>query len=93
MLLQQAITRQRYDTNIRFQDPVVRLRGRDAYIANVQLLNMLFAIDFKVLSLKTSEPDHIDVRCALTTLQPCMIRHGEIVRSHSQCSLDTECSV
>lgn len=73
MLLQQAITRQRYDANIRFQDPVVRLRGRDAYIANVQLLNMLFAIDFKVLSLKTSDPDHIDVRCALMTLQPCMI--------------------
>lgn len=71
LLLQQAITRQRYDANIRFQDPVVRLRGRDAYIANVQLLNMLFAINFEVLSLKTSEPDHIDVRCAVLLRPRC----------------------
>jgi Uncharacterized conserved protein (DUF2358) len=73
VLLQQAITRQRYAANIRFQDPVVRLRGRDAYIANVQLLNMLFDISFEVLSLKTSEPDHVDVKCALATLRPCGI--------------------
>jgi hypothetical protein len=31
----------------------------------VQLLNMLFNIDFEVLKLETREPDHIDVRCSL----------------------------
>lgn len=57
------MTRQRYAQDITFQDPVVRLRGRDAYIANIHLLNMIFGISFEVLSLRTRAPDHIGVRC------------------------------
>lgn len=60
--MQQAVTRQRYASDITFQDPVVRLKGRNAYIANIQLLNTLFDITFVVLSLKAQEPERIDVR-------------------------------
>ena len=59
----QAVTRQRYADDITFQDPVARYKGRDAYIANIQLLNSLFDIKHTTHSLKAQEPNRIHARC------------------------------
>ncbi len=58
----QAVTRQRYAEDITFQDPVARLKGRDPYVANIQLINSLFDVEFKTHSISKQEPDSIHTK-------------------------------
>eukprot|EP00208_Stichococcus_sp_RCC1054_P001927 CAMPEP_0206139532 /NCGR_PEP_ID=MMETSP1473-20131121/6270_1 /ASSEMBLY_ACC=CAM_ASM_001109 /TAXON_ID=1461547 /ORGANISM="Stichococcus sp, Strain RCC1054" /LENGTH=478 /DNA_ID=CAMNT_0053533357 /DNA_START=149 /DNA_END=1585 /DNA_ORIENTATION=+ len=56
-----TITKARYSRNLWFQDPVVRLKGRDGYAANVRLMRMLFNISFTVHKTQPREPDAVDL--------------------------------
>lgn len=53
------ITASRYDPQISFEDPVVRLKGRSAYAANLRLLRALFDIDFVLHQTQKREPNGI----------------------------------
>lgn len=59
----QDMTLSRYDPHISFQDPVVRLKGRSAYAANIRLLRALFDIDFVLHKTETRRTDGIVTWC------------------------------
>ena len=58
----QAVTRERYADDVSFQDPVARLRGRNAYVANIQLLRSVFDIEFITHGVEPHEPDGVEAR-------------------------------
>lgn len=66
------MTLSRYDPQILFQDPIVRLQGRSAYAANVQLLRALFSIDFVLHQTEQRQPNGI-ITWWTMTLRPRFI--------------------
>ncbi len=48
----QRITKERYASDFKFEDPVTRITGLDQFASYLQLLRSVFAITFDVHSIK-----------------------------------------
>jgi Uncharacterized conserved protein (DUF2358) len=58
----QTITRERYATAYRFEDPIVRYQGLDAFELNLRLLRTIFEISLDVHKIEITGPAEITSR-------------------------------
>lgn len=58
----QNITTSRYSRNIQFQDPITKHDDLNGYLFMINMLNTLFAIDFKLHKMAITGEDTLTAR-------------------------------
>lgn len=61
----QRLTRQRYASDFKFEDPVTRVQGLDQFASYLQIIRNVFAITFDLHSIKPKGATELVSRWAL----------------------------
>ncbi|KAI5074360.1 hypothetical protein GOP47_0010321 [Adiantum capillus-veneris] len=59
---ERGITKEQYETQVDFRDPITRYSSVDGYLFNIQMLRYLFSPKFELHSVKQSGPSEITTR-------------------------------
>lgn len=63
---ERGITRDRYEKNVDFIDPITKYSSLDGYLFNIQMLRFLFTPNFELRNVKQSGPNEITTRWTMT---------------------------
>lgn len=63
---ERGITKEQYERNVDFRDPITRYSSVEGYLFNIQMLRYLFSPNFELHSVKQSGPSEITTRWTMT---------------------------